>query len=85
MPDAPVVSPTQNKAMGAGAGGLAGGGIGALFVWALDAHYGITLTPELASIVGGAASTAAAWVGAFFVPILTAAQQIALRKLKAEQ
>ena len=78
-------TPTANKSMAAGAGGLAGGGAGALVVALLDYRYHITLSPELASIVGGVASTVAAWIGAFFAPLITAAQEAALRKLQDEK
>ena len=80
----PQRAPTQNKSMAAGAGGVTGGGAGALLIWYLDTH-GVSMSPELASIIGGAASTVAAWIGAFFAPRITAAQQAALRKLESEQ
>ena len=86
QPDAPPVkAQTQNKSMGAGVGGVAGGGIGALFVTYLDFHYHITLTGEQAALIGSFASTIAAWVGAFFMPLVTAAQNAALRKLESEK
>ena len=79
-----VKSPTQNKSMAAGAGGVTGGGAGVLLIWALDLH-GVTISPEAAAALATAASTVAAWFAAFFVPIITAAQQAALRKLESEQ
>ena len=79
-----VKSPTQNKSMAAGAGGVTGGGAGVLLIWALDLH-GVSISPEAAAALATAASTVAAWFAAFFVPIITAAQQAALRKLESEQ
>lgn len=77
-------APTSNKSMAAGVGGLGGGGAGALLVAYLDAK-GHPLSPELASVVGAIASTVVAWMGAFFMPLITAAQQAALRKLENER
>ncbi len=77
-------APTQNKSMAAGAGGVTGGGAGVLLIWLLDLH-GIKISPEAAGALATAASTVAAWIGAFFAPLVTAAQQAALRKLEDEK
>ena len=85
-PSDPTVpkAPTANKSMAAGAGGLAGGTLGLGVLLYLDYHN-IKLTTEQAGMVTMLASTISGWLASFFMPLITAAQQAALRKLESEQ
>lgn len=76
-------SPSNNKAVGAGAGGLGGGLVGIAFVAYLD-YRGVVMSQELAATVAGGISTVAAAIGAYFAPILTVAQQAIIHKLQHE-
>ena len=75
---------TANKSMAAGAGGLAGGTLGLGVLLYLDYHN-IKLTTEQAGMVTMLASTISGWLASFFMPIITAAQEAALRKLQDEK
>ena len=77
-------APTANKSMAAGAGGLAGGTLGLGVLLYLDYHN-IKLTTEQAGMVTMLASTISGWLASFFMPIITAAQEAALRKLQDEK
>jgi len=80
----PKTAPNLNKT-GAAAGGTVGGGVaGALLLWLLHARYGIDPGPEESAIIGSAFSFAVGTAATFFVPLLTAAQQLALRKLEQQ-
>ena len=83
-PPVSPAAPTTNKTMGSVAGGLGGGGAGSAVVALLDYRYHITMSPELASIVGGIAATILGGIATFFMPLVTAGQQAILRKLEAE-
>lgn len=78
-----VRTPTQNKSVAAGAGGLTGGTLGLALLLYLDYH-GVKLTTEQAGMLTMIASTVSGWAASFFVPLITAAQQAALRKLQEE-
>jgi hypothetical protein len=81
--DAPVQtvsSPNSNKTVGSGVGAFAGGGVGVLFIVFLN-YRGITLGDTEAGIVASLITAGAGAVGTFFAPLLTAAQNRAVRAL----
>lgn len=79
-PAGSVQSPNANKTVGGISGGLSGGGVGVLFIIYLN-YRGVTLGDAWAGIVASAVTAAAAAVGTFFAPLLTAAQHRAVQAL----
>ena len=78
---APVKAPTMNKTVGSAAGGGAGGFIGWFAVFLIHAYWIKDLSPETASAISAGATAVLGTLGTFFMPLITAAQQAALRKL----
>lgn len=78
-------APTTNKSTASGAAGVVGTALGTAVVAILDQRYHLTLSVEMSGLIVGAVATVAAWIGAFFMPLITAAQTAALRKLEAEK
>ena len=73
-------SPTLNKSNAAGAGGLTGGTLGLCILLYLDYHN-IKLSTEEAGFVTMISATVSGWLATLLMPLITAAQQAALRKL----
>ena len=76
-----VAAPNRNKAYAALGGGTGGIGVGAAVLALLQYRYGIDLGPILSGIVASFITAAAASIGAWLAPILTAAQHRAIRAL----
>lgn len=79
-----VAAPNRNKAYAAIGGGTGGIGVGAAVLALLQYRYGIDLGPILSGIVASFITAAAASIGAWIAPILTAAQNRAIRALDGD-
>lgn len=74
-------SPNNNKAAGAAAGGVTGGVAGIAAVALIHLYFNVQLSPELSATIAGSAAAALGTLATFIAPLLTAAQQAAIRHL----
>lgn len=83
-PATPQRAPTMNKTIATGGGTISGGAAGVALLAFLHWKYGFDPGPELAGTIAGAAASVAGTIATFFAPLITAAQQAALRRLQNE-
>ena len=80
-----VKSPNLNKSAGSAVGGASGGTVGVIAVLLIHLYYKVDLSPEMASVISAAVTASAGVIGTFFAPLITAAQQVALRRLNDDE
>lgn len=83
-PATPTKAPTSNKTAAATGGAASGSAAGVALLAFLHWKYGFDPGPELAATIAGVAATMAGGIATFFMPLITAAQQAALRHLNDE-
>jgi|ERR1700734_538109 len=79
-PPTTVQSPNANKTVGSSIGGLGGAGLATLIVAILSAKYP-DLSPTASAAVAGVLAAGLGAIGTFLAPLLTAAQNAAVRAL----
>lgn len=84
--DKPMVekaaAPNLNKTTGAAAGTVGGGTVGVIVLFIMHSVYHVDFGPEASGAISAAAAAIFGTLATFFVPLITAAQQRALRKLE---